>query len=360
VRGLGWLWLTLWFGWASAQPAVWGVPLPPAASVGVPLARLSDHAEGRARLWLELVELFEAHYWNPAHLDWRAWGERHRGAVRDAVGRPALDAALARMVREVGDGHSSYQGVRALVAAPAAAPGEPAWSARMLADGVGVLSIRTFAPEGVAAGVHAALRGLQAQGAEALLLDLRGNGGGRLLEAGLVAGMFTEGVWTQAWDTSSAVWEGTVRRAPARFGGGERLLAALGGAGGSERGYAELAAPAAVTGPLVVLVDRFTASAAELVALALVEGGRAQVVGERSAGNVEAVRPFRLSDGSQVLIAVAEMRSPTGVSIGAGLQPARLIATVGGNGDLVPSEGLRLLRRLPFTPGRWFRGVAGG
>jgi hypothetical protein len=355
VRRGGALWLSLWLSLAVAQPSpVWGVPLPPAPAFGEPLARLADHPEGRERLWWELIGLFETHYWNPAHLDWRAWGARHRAPVRDAQGRAALDAALARMVREVGDGHSSFQGVRSL--GPASVPGDaaPAWSAQMLHDGVGLLTIRTFQPQGMAAGVHAALRGLQAQGAEALLLDLRGNGGGRLLEAGLVAGIFYQGVWTEAWDTTAAVWEGTVRRAPAPTGGGERLIATLGRAGGAELGYAELIAPATFVGPLVVLVDRFTASAAELLALALVEGGRAQVVGERSAGNVEAVRPFRLSDGSQVLIAVAEMRSPTGLSVGRGVEPARVVLGPNVGWDAPVGEGLRLLRDLPFTPGRWW------
>lgn len=355
--------LLAWLGCSAAQPArvVFPVPVPGVSAV----APLVEHPEGRERLWRELVTLFAANYWDPGHLDWQAWGERHRLPVREAASRAAFDAALARMVREVADGHSSYLGLRAppgvrLVnpASPSASPA-PAWEARMVAEGVGLLVIRHFQPEGLAVGVHAALRALQAQGADALLLDLRGNGGGRLLEAGLVAGIFLTGVWTQAWDVNGVVWEATVRRAPGLEGPAERLLAALGAAGGSELGYAELGAPVAFSGPLVVLVDRATASAAELLAVALVESGRAQALGEVTAGNVEAVRPFLLSDGSQVLVAIAQLRSARGVVLDGGLQPVK-VWPAALDDDLGVREGLRLLGRLPFTPGRWFAPPAAG
>ena len=356
------VWLLLaWLGVGFGQGTVWSEPLPPAhGSTSLAVAPLVEQPEGRDRLLREVVALFAAHYWDPDHLDWARWGERYRSAARAAEGRLSFDAVMVRMVRELGDGHSSYLGLRSTGGAnpAAAAGGEPAWSARIVADGVGVLTLRNFQAEGVAEGVHAALRSLQVQGAEALLVDLRGNGGGRLLEAGLVAGIFLEGVWTQAWGPAGPLWEARVRRVPALEGGGERLLAALGTDGGSELGHAELAQPARFSGPLVVLIDRFTASAGELLAHALRELAGARLVGEASAGNVEAVRPFRLSDGSQVLIAIAEMRSARGVSVGEGLQPAVVVGSSAA-ADLGLRAGLRVLRQLPFTPGRWFPPTGG-
>ena len=359
-RGRLCAWLVCaWLAVADAQGLLWQQPLPPAHGSSAPpgsLAPLVDHPEGRERLLGEVVSLFAQHYWDPEHLDWRRWGERYREAARAAPGRDSFDRVLVRMVREVGDGHSSYLGLRASGgAAPVIADAlPPAWSARFLADGVGLLSIRSFQAEGAALAVHDALRSLQAQGAQALLLDLRGNGGGRLLEAGLVAGIFLEGVWTQAWGREGLLWEARVRRVPAATGDGERLLASLGAEGGSELGYAELLRPVTFSGPLVVLVDAATASAGELLAQALHEVGRVQVVGEVTAGNVEAVRPFPLSDGSQVLIAIAEMRSARGQALGLGLQPTVAIPAQSGADDLGLRVGIRLLRNLPFTPGRWF------
>jgi len=71
-----------------------------------------------------------------------------------------------------------------------------------------------------------------------------------------------------------------------------------------------------------VLVDRYTASSAEIVAAALTEHGRATLVGERTFGKgvVQAVDPF--GDGSALILTVARYFTPDGQSIEhVGVQP---------------------------------------
>ena len=62
--------------------------------------------------------------------------------------------------------------------------------------------------------------------------------------------------------------------------------------------------------PLVVLVDNRSNSAAEIAAAVLQDQGRAQVVGVRSPGNVEAVPAYDFSDGSRLYLAGALFRLP--------------------------------------------------
>ena len=72
--------------------------------------------------------------------------------------------------------------------------------------------------------------------------------------------------------------------------------------------------PVETDAPLAVLIDKGVNSAAEGLAGVLQNTGRARVFGQTSAGNVEAVLPFCLRDGSQAWIAtgvLAPLRGPT-------------------------------------------------
>jgi len=234
-------------------------------------------------------------------------------------------------------------------------PGRPdAPYATMLDSPVGYLHIPTFQELGVAAEVHRLVASLGAQGARSLVVDLRGNSGGRLLEAGLVTAIFSEGVWAVAVAREGVAWRGTA----AFDAGRDTLTARLLEPGGGNLGEAELVSPTRFHGELVVLIDADTASAAEVVAGSLAALGRALVVGEPSAGNVEAVRLYRLSDGSRVLIAIAELAAADGSPIADGVTPsARLRASpedLARGVDPPLAEALRRLGGLPFTPGRIF------
>jgi carboxyl-terminal processing protease len=151
---------------------------------------------------------------------------------------------------------------------------------------------------GFSNGAHGLLRRqvqrLRRQGAQGLLLDLRGNGGGLLTEAVLVSSLFVE-------DGKIVSVRGRTRP--------ERTEKAQGDAIDERR-------------PLVVLVDRGSASASEIVAGALRDHGRATIVGTRTFGKglVQEVEP--LSNGGVLDLTVANYYLPSGKTIGRnGLAP---------------------------------------
>ena len=67
--------------------------------------------------------------------------------------------------------------------------------------------------------------------------------------------------------------------------------------------------------PLVVLVNEGTASAAEIMAGAIQDAGRAKLVGKKTFGTGTVLQQFDLSDGSALMLAVEEWLTPKGHSI---------------------------------------------
>ena len=161
-------------------------------------------------------------------------------------------------------------------------------TAEFLSTGVRRIAVDSFA-EGVTEQVTNALAGNKA----GVLLDLRGNPGGLLEEAVGVASLFLNG--------------GRVVSYTERGGTAQFFEAGRGGD---------------TTTPVVVLVDSLTASAAEIVAAALQERGRAIIVGQRTFGKGSVQEPFTISDGSQVKMTVGHYRTPAGRDIdGIGVSP---------------------------------------
>jgi carboxyl-terminal processing protease len=64
--------------------------------------------------------------------------------------------------------------------------------------------------------------------------------------------------------------------------------------------------------PLCVLIDKGTASSAEIVAGAIQDQGRGKLVGSRTFGTGTVLAPFPLRDGSVILLAVVEWLTPQG------------------------------------------------
>ena len=80
--------------------------------------------------------------------------------------------------------------------------------------------------------------------------------------------------------------------------------------------------------PVVVLVNRGTAGPAELVAGALLDNKRAQVVGERTFGEGAQQKTFELPDGSALILSVAKYESPDGKKLqDDGVTPDVLVAS---------------------------------
>jgi len=82
------------------------------------------------------------------------------------------------------------------------------------------------------------------------------------------------------------------------------------------------------TAPVVVLVNRGTAGPAELVAAALGDNKRADVVGEKTFGEGAQQKTFELGDGSALILSVAKYESPSGKKLqDEGVTPSVLVAS---------------------------------
>ncbi len=88
------------------------------------------------------------------------------------------------------------------------------------------------------------------------------------------------------------------------------------------------------TAPVVVLVNRGTAGPAELVAAALLDNKRADVVGEKTFGEGAQQKTFELPDGSALLLSVAKYESPDGKKLqDDGVTPDVTVASNNNNDD---------------------------
>lgn len=124
--------------------------------------------------------------------------------------------------------------------------------------------------------------------ASGIVLDVRGNPGGLVDEALVVAGSFMDaGVAYQERGRDGEPRDVEVRP-------GWALAPAM---------------------PLVVLVDFGTASSAEILAGALRDNGRARVVGEQTFGTGTVLNTFKLSDGSALRVGVLDWLTPNGEAV---------------------------------------------
>jgi carboxyl-terminal processing protease len=156
------------------------------------------------------------------------------------------------------------------------------------ADGheLGYIRMLSFS-EGAHDQIARAVRKVEREGAEGIVLDLRGNPGGLLQEAVLCAGVFLP--------------EGEVVVSTKSRTQGDQVYKTRGGNLPSR--------------PLVVLVDRGTASAAEILAAALADDGGAEVVGTRTYGKGLFQEEHELSNGGALKLSVGEFFTPEGVNL---------------------------------------------
>lgn len=178
---------------------------------------------------------------------------------------------------------------RPLELTPAVMEPLPAFVARRDRPGVVVLRIEGF-EAGLGRWMGDELAGLPPE--TDVVIDLRGNPGGRLMEADAVLSCFLPR--DQAWAT---------RRARS---GRSWTLRTAGGCG-------DLDAP--VPNAVAVLVDADSRSAAELTPAALQEAGRAVVVGETTAGAVLISQETRLPDGGRLTLSRADFVTSGGVRL---------------------------------------------
>jgi carboxyl-terminal processing protease len=171
--------------------------------------------------------------------------------------------------------------------------------------------------------VSHAIEKLEKQGAAAYILDLRNNPGG-LLQAGIEIAR----LWL---DSGTIVY--TVNR--------QGIL-----------GSFEASGAALTKDPLIVLVNKGTASASEILAGALQDNGRAQLVGEKTFGKGLIQSLFDLSDGSGLAVTVAKYETPNHTDINKlGISPDRVVpldpiarGKIGSEADLQYQAALQLLK----------------
>src|SRR5439155_24458101 len=95
--------------------------------------------------------------------------------------------------------------------------------------------------------------------------------------------------------------------------------------------------------PIAVLINRGSASAAEIFAGAIQDQRRGPVVGERSFGTGTVLTPFNLDDGSQIYLGTSQWLTPAGRVIRkAGIQPDVAVQMPAGARPISPREGRTL------------------
>ena len=157
--------------------------------------------------------------------------------------------------------------------------------ASMIRPGVGYIAMTGGFHQTTYAEFRQAMAELKSQGMEQLVLDLRNNPGGLVSQAYQVANTFLsrgQNVLTQR----------------GRIQGAENSLAA------------ENDSPDKT--PIVVLVNRNSASASEILAGALQDHDRALIVGESTYGKGLVQNPFPLEYGSMLLLTIAKYETPSG------------------------------------------------
>lgn len=160
----------------------------------------------------------------------------------------------------------------------------------MLPDDVGYVSVNKFSAT-TRNEIFTALAKLREQGMKRLIFDLRGNPGGYLQQAELVADLFIEGgtadhpkkiVYTKA--RTPELEESYLARDGDEF---EKL-------------------------PLIVLINNGSASASEIVSGAIQDWDRGLIVGETSFGKGLVQHQWGLADGSSLRLTIAKYYTPSG------------------------------------------------
>ncbi|MBM4032678.1 MAG: S41 family peptidase [Planctomycetes bacterium] len=174
----------------------------------------------------------------------------------------------------------------------------PVVETRLLDGDIGYLSLDDF-PDDAAGKVRDGIAGLRAKGARALVLDLRDNDGGFLDEAVRIADLF--------------IPDGTIISTQNRCPDENHVYHATKGGPAEDL-------------PMAVLVNAHSASAAEVLAGALQDHGRAKLVGLKTYGKGAVSKRFPLGDGSGILLSTGRYILPKGRSIeGSGLEPDLLV-----------------------------------
>ncbi|MBT5856646.1 S41 family peptidase [bacterium] len=165
-------------------------------------------------------------------------------------------------------------------------------------DSIGYIRLTSFDSKSTVKSVRDAVIKVRQQGAQAIILDLRNNTGGLLKNAVAISSLFLK--------------KGIIVKIQER--------------GKKKRIYQANGHSIYTQAPLVILVNKTSASASEIVAGSLKEHKRAIIVGETTFGKGTIQRLRALKDGSALLFTAGYYQLPSGTSIqGTGIKPDRII-----------------------------------
>jgi carboxyl-terminal processing protease len=182
----------------------------------------------------------------------------------------------------------------------------PPVESKMLADHVGYVNIDALSPAHVKE-VASAVQKLQKDGAQKLVVDVRGCSVGSPEDGIALANLF-------------------VNKGRIAYVQGQRV---------PRQNFEADPAKAITTLPLAVLTNRGTADAAEILAAAVQDNKRGKVVGERTYGDAAQRKAITMDDGGAVILSVAKYYSPEGKAIqDTGVVPATVVAETEAQVDL--------------------------
>ena len=198
------------------------------------------------------------------------------------------------------------------------------------ANNLAIIQIVVFGDK-TTAELDAALKAAENDGVDGIVLDLRNNGGGWVQSAQETIGRFVPA------DSGAALYEDF----DPNVDGDEVEQKIISGD------------VSAYDTPMVVLVNNGTASAAEIVAGALHDYGRATIVGETTFGKGSVQRVHEFEDGSSFRLTFAHWLTPKKHAIDkAGIEPDYDVAASPPNekGDAQLDAAVQILERASATP----------
>src|ERR1022692_4380795 len=187
----------------------------------------------------------------------------------------------------------------------------------MLADNVGYLKVDAF-PEGKSQEIAGKMRNLQKQGAKKIILDLRNSASGEESEGIATANLFLD--------------HGTIT-----YLQGQKF---------ARQAFNADPAKDITKLPVAVLVNRGTAGPAEIVAAAILENARGDVVGDKTFGDGSIQKTIEMRDSGALILSIAKYYSPSGKAIqDAAVTPNVLVTDNAADDGGLPDED------QPATPG---------
>src|ERR1700726_1750904 len=176
----------------------------------------------------------------------------------------------------------------------------PPVSDKMLEDGIGYVKVDALT-KGKSQEIAAKIKSLEKSGAKKLVLDLRNTSDGEESEGVATANLFLN--------------HGTIT-----YLQGQKF---------PRQAFNADPAKAVTSLPVAVLVNRGTSGAAEIVAAAILENARGDVVGDKTFGDGSVQKTIDLPDGSALVISIAKYYSPSGKAIqDTAITPNVLVADV--------------------------------